>query len=136
MVGARVRSSGGVWPIARSVGPPRVRLALGRAVDAGPSVATGTAQDAPALAAMRRLAAGISAVQVSPYPDLLEARGTRDEHGPHASAVAPGRPLSFPVKSTRQMRLTGRLTGGVILSGPPSPSVLCFGVASPVWSAR
>ena len=68
-----------------------MRLALGRAVDAGLSVAAGRARcaggggDAPPGRA-------VSAVRVSPDPDLLEARGPRDEHRSHASALAPGRP--------------------------------------------
>ena len=52
----RAPAAGRVCPITRSVRPPRVRRALGRAIDVGLPVAAGV-RDAAAVAAMRRLAA-------------------------------------------------------------------------------
>ena len=54
----RAPAAGRVCPITRSVRPPRVRRALGRAIDVGlPVAAGGVVRDAAAVAAMRRLAA-------------------------------------------------------------------------------
>ena len=85
----RAPAAGRVYPITRSVRPPRVRRTLGGAVDLGLSVAAGGAgcprsdRDAP-------IGGPVSPLWVSPDPDLPETRGARDEPRSHASALAPG----------------------------------------------
>ena len=75
--------------ITRSVRPPRVRRALGGAVDRGLPVAAGGA-GCPGSDRDASFGGPVPALRVSSDPDLPETRGARDEHRSHASALAPG----------------------------------------------
>ena len=74
--------------ITRSVRPPRVRRALGGAVDLGLPVAAGGA-GCPSAGRDASFGGPVPALRVSPDSDLPETRGARDEHRSHVSALAP-----------------------------------------------
>ena len=85
----RAPAAGRVYPITRSVRPPRVRRALGGAVDRGLPIAAGGA-GCPGSDRDASFGGPVPALRVSSDPDLPETRGARDEHRSHASALAPG----------------------------------------------
>ena len=89
MVGARVRRQQVAYTRSRGLSrPPRVRRALGGAVDHGLPVAAGGA-GCPGAGRDASFGGAVPALRVSPDSDLPETRGARDEHRSHVSALAP-----------------------------------------------
>ena len=95
MVGARVRRQQVAYAAgARPVAPPRVRLAVGRPVDARVRVAAGRRATRPR---SRRCASWPAQYPRYGYRKIrifLERAGPRDERRPDVSPVAPGRAAS------------------------------------------
>ena len=87
MVGARVRRAAGrVCTCTRSVGSPRVRLALRRTVHAGLLVAAGR-PGCPGAGRDASSGGAVSAVRLSPDSDFPKTRRAHDEHGPDPSPL-------------------------------------------------
>ena len=90
MVGARVRRQQVAYTRSRGLSDRRACavLSVARSTVGYPSRLA--VRDAPALTAMRRLAAQYPRYGSRSDPDLPETRGARDEPRSHASALAPG----------------------------------------------
>ena len=85
----RAPAAGRVCTCTRSVGSPRVRLALRRTVHAGLPVAAGR-PGCPGAGRDASSGGAVSAVRLSPDLDFPKTRRAHDEHGPDPSPLAPG----------------------------------------------
>ena len=85
----RAPAAGRVCTCTRSVGSPRVRLALRRTVHAGLPVAAGR-PGCPGAGRDASSGGAVSAVRLSPDSDFPKTRRAHDEHGPDPSPLAPG----------------------------------------------